>query len=187
MIAHCAAAFAGGITLWTFAEYALHNWYGHVARGRNHFSREHLRHHSTPGYFAPTRQKLAAAVPVWTLVITLSVLTMGWAPGLCFGAGFLGMYITYEVLHYRAHAAAPRTRYGRWLRRHHFHHHYKNPKANHGVTSSIWDLVFRTYDPPGRIVVPKKHVMAWLTDPETGDVWPQHADDYAVSRRAVPL
>ena len=36
------AVFVAGLLAWTFAEYAIHNWYGHLGKGRNEFSREHL-------------------------------------------------------------------------------------------------------------------------------------------------
>ena len=34
-----------GMFSWSFAEYGIHNWVGHLGRGKNPFSREHLRHH----------------------------------------------------------------------------------------------------------------------------------------------
>jgi sterol desaturase/sphingolipid hydroxylase (fatty acid hydroxylase superfamily) len=53
---------------------------------------------------------------------------------------------------------------------------------NHGVTSPIWDFVFGTYRRPGTITVPKKLCMAWLKDPETGDIRAQHAGTFVLKR-----
>ena len=47
---------------------------------------------------------------------------------------------------------------------HHLHHHFRNPKANHGVTSPVWDHVFRTADPVEVVRVPRKLAPFWLTD-----------------------
>ena len=183
MFATIAVSFALGICAWSFAEYALHNWYGHVARGRNEFSREHLLHHARHLYFAPTSKKILTAASVMVVVAPLSILLAGLVAGIAFCAGFLVFYTTYEVLHRRAHTAAPRGPYGRWLRKHHFYHHFGNPKHNHGVTSPLWDVVFRTYARPGRVDVPRRLAMRWLTDPETGDVAAPFARDYALTGR----
>jgi sterol desaturase/sphingolipid hydroxylase (fatty acid hydroxylase superfamily) len=32
----------------------------------------------------------------------------------------------------------------RWLRRHHLQHHYAAPDQNFGVSSPLWDIIFRT-------------------------------------------
>jgi len=108
------------------------------------------------------------------------VLVLGAVSGLSFVAGLLGFYVTYEVLHYRSHTRPPRGRYGRWLRKHHFYHHFGNPKHNHGVTSPIWDIVFRTHARPDKVRVPRRLAMMWLTDPDTGEVAEAYADDYVL-------
>ena len=53
-------AFLAGVLTWSFAEYALHDWYGHRQRGKNDFSREHLTHHAKREYFTPTWKKVKA-------------------------------------------------------------------------------------------------------------------------------
>ena len=93
--------------------------------------------------------------------------------------GLLVMYGTYEVLHRREHTHAGIGRYGRWARRHHFHHHFVDPRTNHGVTTPLWDLVFGTYRRPEVIPVPEKLRMRWLCD-ATGAVRREHADRYTL-------
>ncbi len=175
-------AFAGAAT-WSFAEYALHNWYGHVAKGRNAFSREHLAHHADSHYFAATSKKVRTAVAVIGIASVALAFAIGLINMLWFSGGFSVMYVAYELIHRRTHTHAPRGWYSRWTRRHHFVHHYTSPKMNHGVTSPLWDIVFRTYEKPGLVRVPEKHAPAWLVDPETGDAKAEYADDYEVSRR----
>ena len=138
-----------GILAWSLAEYAIHNGYGHLARGRNHFSREHLRHHAEFGYFSPTRQKILAAIGTTALVLPIALLLLGSYYGPLFTLSFVGMYLLYEWTHYRAHVVPPTGPYSRWVRRNHFSHHFTNAKLNHGVTSPIWDWVFRTWAAPG--------------------------------------
>ena len=64
------------------------------------------------------------------------------------------------------------------MRRHHFHHHFHNPKRNHGVTSPLWDLLFRTYERPAVVRVPMKHAMGWLVEQGGLRVRPEYLGDY---------
>ena len=66
----------------------------------------------------------------------------------------------------------------RYLRRHHFHHHFVDGRKNHGVTTPIWDFVFGTYEQPTKIRVPAKLCMPWLRDPATGGIRAEHAATY---------
>jgi hypothetical protein len=174
-----AIAGALGAMTWSLAEHIIHQNLGHrFAHNRNFFAQEHVRHHATTSYFAPTTKKLAAAVATSAVVWPLAAAAAGPTLGTAFTLGLMGAYGGYEVVHRIAHTHPPRTRYGRWLRRHHFHHHFHNPAVNHGVTSALWDHLFGTYERPGIIRVPVKHAMPWLLDPETGKVRRQHAADY---------
>lgn len=185
MVISVIVAFAVGVAGWSFSEYALHNWWGHLAKGKNEFSREHLAHHAKKDYFTPTPKKLLTAVPVLSALGAGSVLLVGWAHGLAFVAGFAAMYTTYEVLHYQLHVSPPTGWYSRWARKHHFAHHFNCPKKNHGVTSPIWDIVFRTYERPDVVRVPRKMAMRWLFD-ETGALRPELAADYDVREAHAP-
>lgn len=171
-----------GAFLWTFTEYALHNWVGHLSKGKREFSKQHLRHHAETDWFAPTRDKAIAALKVMAVMVPLTLWLLGYPYGGSFSAGFMVMYVAYEVVHRRSHTHGPRGWYSRWVRKHHFYHHFKAPHMNHGVTTPLWDLVFRTYVKPGKIRVPEKHTMPWLVD-EDGEVLPHLQDDYEVARR----
>ena len=179
-------ALAAGASTWSLAEYWIHYLAGHkYARRKNFFSAEHVRHHATTSYFAPTSKKAAAATVAAALVGPLATALVGRRTGLAYTVGFVTAYVGYEIVHRRAHTHPPRGRYGRWLRRHHFHHHFHRPLKNHGVTSPIWDHLFGTYDPPSKIRVPARHAMVWLVDDE-GRVRPELADDYEVVRKGAP-
>jgi 4-hydroxysphinganine ceramide fatty acyl 2-hydroxylase len=63
-------------------------------------------------------------------------------------AGLLTGYIVYDMTHYYTHHARPKTRWGKWLKAWHLAHHHKYWTRMYGVSSPIWDLVFRTGRPP---------------------------------------
>ena len=59
-------------------------------------------------------------------------------------AGVIVGYLSYEVVHYAIHRS-------RWFRhlfrpwvRNHLYHHHKDDSRCFGVTSPLWDWVFRT-------------------------------------------
>lgn len=174
------AAASVGVVAWTLAEYLLHRFLGHDKRtsraGWNFFVGEHTRHHSEGGYFAPTWKK--ALLTAIVVPVAAAAFVVAGAAAAAFFVGFIGMYAVYEWVHRRAHTHRGLGRYGAYLRRHHFHHHFRDPRSNHGVTTPIWDFVFRTRQTPSRIRVPKKLQMQWLVDPATGDVWADLASSY---------
>lgn len=181
-----ALAALAGVALWTLAEYLLHRFLGHDRRTwPNAFAEEHTRHHSEGNYFAPTWKKGLVALAALAVVTLLASLALGVTLGLVFGGSFVGMYAIYEAVHRRAHTHRGFGAYGRYLRRHHFHHHFTNPRTNHGVTSPLWDFVFGTWQAPQRIRVPAKLRMSWLVDPRTDDVFAELAPHYELIRRAA--
>lgn len=178
-LALCLVAGALG---WTLAEYLLHRFLMHAMKGRGLASREHLTHHARRDYFVGTGMKVLFSVVVTAVMLPATAWRLGLWPAVSLQAGFLAMYLFYEWLHRRAHTHAPRGRYGRWLRRHHFHHHFGHPLENHGVTSPVWDLVFGTRVTPGVIRVPRRMAMGWLLTPD-GGLDPAYAGDYALVGR----
>ena len=166
-----------GVLTWSLAEYMIHRWMGHDRRfRRSPFGVEHVRHHIEGNYFAPTYKKLiAAAIVVGVLgVPAIAIGTLG----IAYLGGLVGFYGVYEWLHRREHTHAGIGPYGRWARRHHFHHHFVDGRTNHGVTSPLWDIVFGTYRTPAIIPVPRRLCMTWLLDPATGAIRAAHATRY---------
>ncbi len=170
-----------GVLTWTFLEYVIHRWMGHDRRfKRTPFGVEHIRHHIEGNYFAATYKKVLVAAIVAPVVAVPAVAVAGWTCGLLYVAGFIAFYGVYELLHRREHTHAGFGWYGRFLRRHHFHHHFVDGRKNHGVTTPLWDFVFGTYQHPSQIKVPRKLCMPWLIDPATGDVHAAHAQTYSL-------
>jgi len=169
---------------WTLAEYGLHRFVFHETPVGWLGAREHQLHHARVDYFAPGWQKALAALAVSVVVTPLAIGAAGTAAGFAFSGGFIAMYVGYEVLHRRAHTHGPRGPYGRWLRRNHFAHHFRDPRRAHGVTSPLWDHVFGTTLPlDERIRVPRRLAMPWLVDAR-GELAPAHAGDYELVGRA---
>jgi sterol desaturase/sphingolipid hydroxylase (fatty acid hydroxylase superfamily) len=177
-----AGALVAGMMLWFFAEYVLHRFAMHELHGKGIMSREHLEHHVGAGWtFSRTHlmswagMLLVGAVvwgPLawWAISPPVGVLVaVGWAVG----------YFTYEYQHAMAHLRPPTGRYSRWLRRHHFHHHFGHPMANMGVTLPLWDAVFRTAEAPERVRVPRRLAVPWMLD-DDGELRPEFADDYVL-------
>lgn len=173
------AAVAVGVLTWTFLEYVIHRWMGHDRRFRKTpFGAEHVRHHSEGNHFAPYWKKLIA-FGLFAVVLGIpAIALLGTSVGAAYTAGLLGFYLVYEWVHRREHTHAGIGPYGRFLRRHHFHHHFSDTAQNHGVTTPIWDFVFGTYQTPAQIRVPAKLCMTWLLDPATGDVRAEHRGAY---------
>jgi sterol desaturase/sphingolipid hydroxylase (fatty acid hydroxylase superfamily) len=139
------AAAAAGFTAWGFLEYAIHRWVGHgppsIAR------RGHAEHHSddTALIAAPVFVVLIGAFAVWallSLVVTIAVASL-----LVFGL-YLG-YNHYALLHHVLHhheTFTGRVGLQHLERIHHIHHAQQS--VNFGVTSTLWDRVLGTYQPP---------------------------------------
>lgn len=179
-------SFLVGFCMWPAVEYSMHAGLGHLyLRGKTTFSRQHTRHHAEKDWFAPTWQKVAAAVPVLAVTFVLCYFLVGFKHASALTFGFAFMYFIYELVHLRAHTHPPKGRYGRWVRRHHFAHHFQSPRKNHGVTTPIFDYVFGTHVDPGKVKVPERFALRWLINPATGDVWDYLADDYELKKTSV--
>lgn len=180
-----AAAALLGVMTWTLLEYALHRFFGHDKRTMpNPFGTEHTQHHSQGNYFAPSWKKAPLALLAFGFAYAAVAPLCGTPLALTYAASLITMYVAYEVVHRRAHTHEGIGAYGRYLRRHHFHHHFANPRANHGVTSPLWDYVFRTHEVPSRIRVPEKLRMQWLID-DDGCVREKFRDNYELARRTT--
>ena len=89
----------------------------------------------------PSGPRRRRRVPV---LYALFVGVLGRAWGEPFFASFLVGYLAYDYMHLAVHRCRPRTRVGAFLRRWHMRHHFVSPEAGWGVSSPLWDHVFRT-------------------------------------------
>lgn len=142
--------FLAGTFFWTFFEYLMHRYLFHLVvesdRAKKFVYIMHGVHHEYPRdkerLFMPPVPSLILA----TIIFYTMYLLMGWK-ALAFFPGFVFGYIAYGSMHYAIHAFAP-PKFMKALWRNHHLHHYKAPDKGFGVSSVLWDIIFRT--------VPKK-------------------------------
>ncbi len=170
-----------GIICWNFLEYMLHRFLGHEHKGKNFFKKEHQIHHSKANYFAPVYKKLIAAIGISIVLFIAFSFFLTTINTISFICGLIGMYGVYENTHYRYHRHDPLIKPFIILRKHHFYHHFHNPKMNHGVTTRFWDRVFQTFVKVETVKVPKTMTMDWLI--ENNDIKPIYANDFRLSIR----
>jgi sterol desaturase/sphingolipid hydroxylase (fatty acid hydroxylase superfamily) len=129
--------FGAGLFVWTFVEYLIHGWLGH--RLRTSVSAMHAVHHSD------RRRVFAARAWIPTALLwSLGIWAFRFDPMMIFGTGLLCGFIIYEAIHYRIHFSVPLNRWEAALRARHLLHHQFAPTRCYGVTSPIWDVIFRT-------------------------------------------
>jgi sterol desaturase/sphingolipid hydroxylase (fatty acid hydroxylase superfamily) len=153
-----------GAFFWTLCEYILHRFLGHEHKGKNFFKSEHQLHHSKFNYFAPFYKKAIASIVVSTILFIVLNLFLSPLNAFAFVFGFTSMYFLYESTHFRYHSVEPIIKPFILLRKHHFYHHFHNPKVNHGVTTRLWDRVFGTFECVEKVRVPKSMIMDWLVE-----------------------
>lgn len=141
-----------GLLTWTFVEYVLHRWIFHWEpaneRVRKAIYPLHRLHHDVQEWDRLVAPPLLA-VPLWLIFLGLFWVWLGVPMVFPFFGGFTIGYLCYDYIHFYTHFATPRSRVGRGLRRRHLQHHFACPERWFGVSSPLWDFVFRTHMPRG--------------------------------------
>jgi sterol desaturase/sphingolipid hydroxylase (fatty acid hydroxylase superfamily) len=148
-------AFAVGLVLWTMAEYLLHRFIFHYTPrtplGKRISFLMHGVHHSQPRVKTRLVMPLMVSVPLALLFYLLFSIVISWlmgAPWLT-GSVFSGYvigYVCYDLTHYMLHHVQFKGGIGKFLRAHHMRHHTEWD-SRFGVSTPLWDHVFRT-EPP---------------------------------------
>lgn len=143
--AKCLVGFLVGAAGWTLLEYLLHRF---VLHRLPVLSEMHAVHHVSPRAFVGT--------PTWlslTILFCVIFLPAWWgfsinvASGLL--AGVMAGFLWYGILHHAIHHRRPRMLASRLTAtsQHHLRHHCCDQGGNFGVTTPLWDFVFRTMVP----------------------------------------
>ncbi len=138
--------FGAGLLLFSLIEYAFHRWLFHGPDQA--MQRGHARHHDFP----TGTDTLPFFIPPISLFLLAGLFNemMPFAYALLLTGAIGSGYLAYG----ECHGAIHRTRFRnpwvrRWSAHHHVHHHHEG--HNFGVTTPLWDLVFRTkYERSGR-------------------------------------
>lgn len=140
----------GAMIFWTLAEYFLHRFVFHFraespAEKRLQFL-IHGLHHDDP--VDPTRLVMPPAAAVILAIILFSLFRLALGPVWVepFFAFFLVGYLCYDYTHYWIHHFTPRSKFGKMIKQHHMLHHFTAHNAKWGVSSPLWDYIFRTME-----------------------------------------
>ena len=137
-----------GYGLWTLTEYWLHRIVFHFEPEDGLGAKLHWLIHGVHHEHPNDRMRLvmppALSIPLGLLFFALFVLLFGTPAAYPLYAGLLIGYLGYDYTHYHLHHHAPRTKLGRRLREQHMRHHFQDHRYGFGVSSPLWDVVFRT-------------------------------------------
>jgi len=143
-----------GLLLWTLLEYVIHSigfhWPTHSPRWLA-VQASHGSHHEEPTDPQRIVAQLTTSLPV-ALVVFAALSLAFWdpKPAAMVMVGVMAGYLAYEVVHYRIHLGRKSLWLPRALVRHHLYHHHKDQTRCYGVTTPLWDWIFRTSRLPRR-------------------------------------
>jgi sterol desaturase/sphingolipid hydroxylase (fatty acid hydroxylase superfamily) len=148
-LAGTAISFLTGLVFWTLFEYIMHryifHWVSDMAAAKKFTYALHGVHHEDP------RDQERLFMPPVPGLLIIGVVSIGVKLALgdyafAFLGGWLLGYMLYAYVHYKVHdAKPPRVLKQMWI--HHNLHHYRYPDKAYGVSTPIWDIVFRTMPP----------------------------------------
>ncbi|MEJ8568780.1 sterol desaturase family protein [Elongatibacter sediminis] len=147
-VGETALLFAAGALFWSLFEYVFHRFVFHFDPHGPFQERLQFILHGVHHQYPNDRDRLVmpvtvsiplAALFLWGFLAVLD--TSGWG----FFAGFAAGYLGYDMMHYAIHHAENvRHPLFRTVRRHHLAHHFRDTRRGFGVSTPVWDRVFRT-------------------------------------------
>jgi sterol desaturase/sphingolipid hydroxylase (fatty acid hydroxylase superfamily) len=138
-----------GLVFWTLLEYGLHRFAFHREAHDTPVGKiltgSHLSHHRAPRDPDKVLVHTSFAIPV-SIVLFVAIYAMTGSLYLTSAAltGIWAGFLYYEFVHYRVHCTASNAGLISAQRRRHFHHHFSRADKCFGVTSPLWDIIFRT-------------------------------------------
>lgn len=137
-----------GLAVWTFTEYNLHRFVFHWMPPGKLGARLHFMFHGVHHDYPRDSYRLVM-VPVVSLPLAVAFyLLFRWILGTDlvnpFFVGFVIGYLFYDMTHYALHHANFKSKFWLELKQHHMIHHYSDPENGFGVSTTFWDLVYRT-------------------------------------------
>jgi 4-hydroxysphinganine ceramide fatty acyl 2-hydroxylase len=142
-----AGFFLIGALIWTLLEYMIHRYAFHyeprTRLGKQLHFIVHGVHHDYPNDAKRLVMPPAVSIPLAVAFYALFFGTLGrFAPAVSAGFGF--GYVCYDTIHYAIHHFPMKRGIWRWLKQYHLRHHYNDDEAGFGVSSPLWDYIFRT-------------------------------------------
>lgn len=140
-----------GLFIWTITEYLLHRFIFHLELKSKIGARIHFIFHGVHHDYPSDSRRLvmppSVSIPLATLFYFLFSFLIGDVSVLPFFAGFLIGYLFYDISHYAIHHFNMHSKFWLAIKNHHIKHHYQDPDKGYGVSSPLWDYVFRTHYP----------------------------------------
>ena len=136
-----------GILSWTLFEYVMHKYLYHMVPTNNIKGWIQYNMHGVHHEFPKDKGRLAMPPLVLILIAFMFLYVFRLLMGdyaFAFTPGFLFGYAGYLCVHYIVHAFKPPNNGFKVLWVNHSIHHYKDPNVAFGVSSPLWDHVFRT-------------------------------------------
>jgi sterol desaturase/sphingolipid hydroxylase (fatty acid hydroxylase superfamily) len=144
--------FLVGVLAWTLAEYMLHrfvfHWISDTPAGRRIHFLVHGVHHDFPGDKDRLVMPLGFSIPLAVVFYATFYAMLGRAVAEPYFAGFVFGYLMYDGSHYAIHHFRMQSKISSFLKKHHMRHHHADHDGGFGVSSPLWDLVFRTMPEP---------------------------------------
>jgi len=142
-----AALFLLGVLLWTLIEYLIHRYIFHY-QPRTRWGKQlhfviHGVHHDYPNDARRLVMPPVISIPLAFLFFGLFFLIFGSLAPAVF-AGLVFGYLCYDMLHYATHHLAMKRGVWLWLKQYHLRHHFKDDHVGYGISSPLWDYIFRT-------------------------------------------
>ena len=137
-----------GLGIWTLTEYWLHRLLFHWEPDNNFGRRMHFIIHGVHHDHPIDRMRIvmppAVSIPLATLFFVVFSAIFGTPAAYPLFAGLIMGYLAYDYMHYHQHHHTPKTAIGKRLRAAHMRHHFQDHRYGYGVSSPLWDFVFRT-------------------------------------------
>ena len=162
--------FAIGLLIWTFIEYLLHRFAFHapdeVMRETHQISAGleldqavipelptfrhvvyfifHGVHHEYPSDSLRLVMPPVASLPMGLMAWVIFSMLFGGNMIPAFAGSLVG-YLVYDTTHFVLHHRSVPTAFGKLIKKAHMRHHFLDPDEDYGVSSPLWDIIFRTY------------------------------------------
>ena len=141
------ALFLLGVLLWTLTEYLIHRYIFHYEPktrwGKQLHFVLHGVHHDYPNDARRLVMPPVISIPLAFLFFGLFFIIFGNLTPAVF-AGLVFGYLCYDMLHYATHHLPMKRGIWLWLKQYHLRHHFKDDHVGYGISSPLWDYIFRT-------------------------------------------
>lgn len=139
---------SAGFFIWTLFEYLFHRFVFHF-HPKNPTVKKfwyllHEVHHEYPNdrlrLVLPPAESILFAVLAYFVISSLLPLRVFYP----FVMGFTAGYLIYDMVHYSVHHRPMKGEFAGFFKQHHLRHHFQEGDRGYGVSSPLWDYVFRT-------------------------------------------